>query len=137
MSPAEAARQVKIEVRGIVREICTKAVSRGVRGVNLLRGAALNILGQDGSGRRYRNGHVASAPGQAPAPLTGNLRRNWHQQVLATGNGGGVRVVMRIKSQMFYADFLEHGTRKMAARPFHDRIKTKARPAIEALYGDL
>ena len=139
MSPAEGARQVEIEVKGIVAQINRAAVSRGVRGVNLLRNAALEVLGQNGSGRVYRNGHVASAPGQPPAPDTGNLRRNWRQRVYAHGNGkgNGVTVHMQISSQMFYSVFLENGTRKMAARPFHEPIKTKARPQIAALFSSI
>ena len=138
MSPAEGARQVEIEVRGLVAMINRAAVSRGVRGVNLLRNAALEVLGQDGTGRRYGR-HVASAPGQPPAPDTGNLRKNWREKVYAHGNGmgNGVRVHMQITSQMFYADFLEHGTRKMAPRPHRERIKTKARPEIVALFSSI
>ena len=44
---------------------------------------------------------------------------------------------MRITSDMFYADFLEHGTRKMAARPHRERIKSKARPQIVALFSSI
>lgn len=139
MSPAEGARQVEIEVRNIVQGINARAISRGVRGVNLLRNAANVVLGQNGSGRVYRNGHVASAPGQPPAPDTGNLRRNWRQRVYAHGNGkgNGVTVHLQISSQMFYQQFLENGTRKMAARPFHEPIKTKARPEIVALFASI
>lgn len=139
MSPGEAARQIEIEVRGLVSEINRAAISNGVRGVQILRSAALEVLGQDGSGRVYRNGHVASAPGQPPAPDTGNLRKNWRQKVIAAPNGigNGVRIRMQIKTDTFYAKFLEHGTRKMAPRPFHDRIKTKARPEIAALFSSL
>lgn len=139
MSPGEAARQIEIEVRGLVSEINRAAISNGVRGVQILRSAALEVLGQDGSGRVYRNGHVASAPGQPPAPDTGNLRKNWRQKVIAAPNGigNGVRIRMQIKTDTFYAKFLEYGTRKMAPRPFHDRIKTKARPEIAALFSSL
>lgn len=137
MSPAEAAQQVEIEVRGIVIRVSAKAISNGTRGVNYLWSAAKEVLGQDGSGRSYKNGHVASAPGEPPAPDTGNLRRNWRRQVLAQGNGSGVRVVMRITSQMSYADFLEYGTRKMEARPYREKIRDKARPQITALFANL
>lgn len=139
MSPAQAARQLGIEVRGIVLEINGRMCSRAVRGVNILRNTAMEVLGHDGSGRVYRNGHVASAPGEPPAPDTGNLRRNWRQRTWAHPNGKclGVTVHMRITSDMFYEKFLEHGTRKMAARPFHERIKTKARPKIAALFADI
>jgi len=138
LSPAEGARQVEIEVRNIVMQINRAAVSRGVRGVNLLRSAALEVLGQDGNGRRYGR-HVASAPGQPPAPDTGNLRRNWRQKVYAHGNGmgNGVRVHMQITSQMEYDRYQEFGTRFIAPRPHRERIKTKARPEIVALFASI
>ena len=137
MTPAEAARQLVIEVRGIVFEINQKALSRGIRGLNIMRNVALEVLGHDGSGRQYKR-HVASAPGQPPAPDTGNLRRNWHQQLLTGGSvGNGVRIIMRMKSKMFYQKFLEFGTRKMAPRPHVERIKTKARPQVAALFSNL
>lgn len=138
MSPAAAARRLRIEVNSLVLEINQNARSRARRGVNLLRNAALEVLGQNGSGRVYGK-HVASAPGQPPAPDTGNLRRNWRQAVLAypNGKGLGINIHMRITSDVFYADFLEHGTRKMAARPYRERIKAKARPQIVALFSSI
>lgn len=142
MSPAAAAREVKITVDNMCREINLKARSYGARGLNYLRNAALEVLGKDGSGRVYkrRGGyHVASSPGQPPAPDTGNLRRNWLQRsYFAKGSGKwGLRIRLQIKSKMFYAVFLQGGTRKMAARPFKERIQNKARPPIAALYSSL
>lgn len=130
------AADIEVAVRQIVQEINAAALSRADRGLNLLRNAALDVLGHDGSGRVYR-GHVASAPGQPPAPDTGSLRRNWQQQKLAQGHGGGVRIIMRIKSNVFYSKFLEHGTSRMLPRPYHDRIKNKAKPQIAALFANI
>lgn len=138
MTPAEAARYLRIEVNSLVMELNANARSRAFRGVNLLRNAALVVLGQDGSGRVYGK-HVASAPGQPPAPDKGDLRKNWRMATLAffNGKGLGINIHMRITSDMFYADFLEHGTRKMAARPHRERIKSKARPQIVALFSSI
>ena len=99
----------------------------------------MDVLGHDGTGRRYKN-HVASAPGQPPAPDTGNLRRNWRESswVRPNGIGRGIDVKLQIKSDVFYAQFLEHGTsRGLAPRPFIERIKTKARPEIVALFSSI
>ena len=143
MSPAEAARRLGIDVRGIVLEINGRLCSRAVRGVNIMRNAAIEVLSQNGTGRTYKRGkrgvHVASAPGQPPAPDTGNLRRNWRRQTYAhpNGKGLGVSVHMRITSDMFYQKFLEFGTRKMAPRPHQERIRTKARPKVAALFADI
>ena len=138
MTPAAAAKYLRVEVNAIVQEMNQNAQSRARRGVNLLRNAALEVLGQDGSGRRYGR-HIASAPGQPPAPDKGNLRRNWRQAVIGypNGKGLGITIKMQITSDVKYAMFLEKGTRKMAARPFKERIKTKARPPIEALFASI
>ena len=130
------AADLEIAVREIVQEINAAALSRADRGLNLLRNAALDVLGHDGSGRRYGK-HVASAPGQPPAPQFSSLRNNWHQQKLAQGHGGGVRIIMRIKSNVAYSKFLEHGTSRMLPRPYHDRIKNKAKPQIASLFSSL
>lgn len=129
---------IEAEVAREVGAINRQVLSRARRGTNLLRNAAMTVLGQDGTGRRYRN-HVASAPGQPPAPDSGNLRRNWRESqfVQSNGLGRGIDVKLQIRSDVFYAKFLEHGTRKMAARPFVERIKTKARPEIEALFAGI
>lgn len=130
---------VEAEVAGEVGAINRQVLSRARRGTNLLRNAAMEVLGQNGSGRVYKNGHVASAPGQPPAPDTGNLRRNWRESqfVQPNGLGRGISVKLQIKSDVFYAKFLEHGTRKMAARPFVEKIKTRARPQIESLFAGI
>lgn len=131
------AADVEIAVKKIVQEINAAALSRADRGLNILRNASLEVLGHDGSGRRYRNGHVASAPGQPPAPDTGSLRRNWHQQKLAQNSSGGVRIIMRIKSKMPYAKYLDPGTRYIAQRPYIKPIKDKARPQIASLFASI
>lgn len=137
MSPAAGAAQLKIEVEKTVEEINAAAISRSDRALNVMRNSALEVLGHDGSGRVYKNGHVASSPGSPPAPDTGSLRRNWSQQKLIGGNGGGVRIHLRLRSQMFYAPFLDLGTRRMAPRPFTKPIEQKARPQVAALFSNL
>lgn len=130
---------IEAEVAFEVGQINRQVVSRSKRGTVIMRNAAAQVLGQNGGGRAYKNGHVASAPGQPPAPDTGNLRRNWREQSFIQGNGlgRGLDVKLRITSDVPYSKFLEFGTRKMAPRPFVERIKTKSRPEIEALFGGL
>lgn len=130
---------ISAEVAAQVGMINRQVLSRARRGTNILRNSAMTVLGQDGSGRRYRNGHVASAPGQPPAPDTGNLRRNWREQSFAQANGlgRGVDIRLRITSDVPYAKYLEFGTRKMAPRPFREKIRSKARPEIESLFAGI
>ena len=140
MSPAAGAAQLEIEVEKTVEEINAAAISRGDRALNVMRNCALTVLSKDGSGRAYKRGggfHIASAPGETPAPDFGSLRRNWNQQKLIGGNGGGVRIHLRLRSQMFYAHWQDEGTRRMAPRPFTKPIEQKARPQVAALFSNL
>lgn len=137
MSPAAGARQIEIEVNATVKEILAAAASRATRGTNIMRNAAIEILGQDGGGRVYR-GHVASAPGQPPAPDTGSLRDNWQEYApIVSVGSGGVRIKLKIRSQMHYAVYLDKGTRKMAPRPFRERIADKSLPQVAALFSSI
>ena len=124
---------IEIAVKEIVKEINKAAISRADKGLNILRNSALEVLSKETHGRSYKRG-VASVPGATPNPQTGNLRRNWSQRKEI---GGNVRITLKIKSRMFYADFLEHGTRKMAARPYREPIRKAAIPKIKALFSDL
>ncbi len=45
-----------------------------------------------------------------------------------------MEVTAVLESGEKYAPLLEHGTRKMAARPFHDRIVERAKPKILQIY---
>lgn len=66
------------------------------------------------TGRVYRiNGkrHQASAPGEAPANLTGMLQRS-----IGYKTQGAAR--MEFGARAKYGGFLEDGTRKMKARPY-------------------
>ncbi len=79
------------------------------------------ILSQGGTGRIYkrRGGvHQASAPGEPPAPDTGNLRNAIGFQIIAPG-----RVGIGVEAGASYWRFLEFGTRFIDPRPF-------LRPAI-------
>lgn len=132
------------DLMGNTREIAKinrQVVARGVRAVNAMRNAELEVLKGQRSGRTYRKPHskatyTASAPGEPPARRTGNLRMHWNGQVKSEGStaGGGVQIIAELESQEKYAGYLENGTKKMAARPFVDKIKEKATPEIEKIY---
>ena len=136
MTPEQEAAYLRIEVKQIVGQINHEARSKATRAVNILQNKAFEVLGQDGHGRMYGR-HRASAPGEPPAPNSGNLRRNWRKQVLAEAHMEGMRITCRIKSDMPYSDYLDTGTGRMAARPYKERIREEARPEIDVIYGDL
>lgn len=139
-SPAEEAAALEVKIADEVKVLNQAARSRARQAVNIMRNHEIDVLGQDGSGRVYKHGgvrHTASAPGQPPAPDTGNLRRNWRQYVLAEPHLHGMKITCRLKSDTPYAEYLEQGTRHMAARPYKDKIKDESMPEVDALYDDL
>lgn len=78
-------------------------------------------------GRRLRRGgriHIASAPGEAPAPITGKLRKSVYFLVQGSNQ-------LRIGANTSYAKFLEEGTRNMAPRPYLKKNIDKSRQSIE------
>lgn len=136
-----AGSAIRATVKDQVTNINRKVVSRGVRAVNAIRNAELEVLKGQRSGRVYRKPYTknatytASAPGEPPARRTGNLRMHWNGQVKSeNASGGGVAIVAELESQESYADYLENGTSKMAARPFVEKIKQKAAPEIKKIY---
>lgn len=135
-----AGAAIRAKVKDQVANVNRQVLSRGVRAVNAIRNAELEVLKGQRSGRQYRKPfskatYTASAPGEPPARRTGNLRMHWNGQVRTEGGtGNGVQVIAELESQEQYAGYLEHGTSHMAARPFVERIKEKAAPEIEKIY---
>lgn len=137
-SPRDEAYRLEVEIADMVKELNHEAQSRAVRAVNVMRNSALDVLAQDGHGRKYKRGakgwHTASAPGETPAPDTGNLRRNWRQYVLGRPWAKGVQITCRLKSDMPYASLLEEGTGRIAPRPFRQKIIDASMLEIETIY---
>ena len=157
-SPGKA---VRAAVKDQVNFINRIAVSRGNRAVNAIRSAELKVLKGQRSGRVYRKpgtdgkanrntkkmlkdyGHKlrggqlyrASAPGEAPASRTDNLRKHWNKHVVPVYKPGGVEIIAQLESQEKYADALENG-KGMARRPFKERIQELAEPEIKKIYSE-
>lgn len=138
-TPKKASGRLKIAVDDTVKKVNREAASRGIRAVNAIRNAELEVLSGKRSGRVYRKPHTkshytASAPGEPPARRTGNLRLNWNGTVESSSTGSGLRVTAVLESQERYSTYLENGTRRMAPRPFKQPISEKAMPEIERIY---
>ena len=79
------------------------------------------LLSQPGQGRLYVKRHAsgrpylhrASAPGAPPATDSGRLKQSYQYRVERRGRGPALEVY----STVFYAPYLELGTRRMAPRP--------------------
>ena len=112
----------------IKREMARK----GAMATNTLRNVELEVLSKGGSGKKYKRlPNRSSAPGETPAPQSGNLRQDWNDETLIEGN----TVTSRLKSNFKYAGWLEDGTKKMANRPFVNAIKKKAEPEVVKIFG--
>lgn len=112
----------------IKREMARK----GAMATNTLRNVELEVLSKGGSGKKYKRlPNRSSAPGETPAPQSGNLRQDWNDETLIEGN----RVTSHLKSNVKYARWLEDGTKKMAKRPFVNPIKKKAEPEVVKIFG--
>lgn len=138
-TPKKASGRLKIAVDDTIKKVNREAASRGMRTVNAIRNAELEVLRGKRSGRVYRKPHTkshytASAPGEPPARRTGNLRLNWNGTVESSSTGSGLRVTAVLESQERYSTYLENGTRRMAPRPFKQPISEKAMPEIERIY---
>lgn len=138
-TPKKASGRLKIAVDDTVKKVNREAASRGMRAVNAIRNAELEVLRGKRSGRVYRKPHTkshytASAPGEPPARRTGNLRLNWNGTVESSSTDSGLRVTAVLESQERYSTYLENGTRRMAPRPFKQPISEKAMPEIERIY---
>lgn len=146
-----AGAEVRAKLDEVVERVNRQVVSRAARAVNEVRNAELEILNGQRGGRRYvspfattrdKNGkrrkkvamYTASAPGEPPARRTGMLRLNWNSRIETGRGAGGAFVSAAYESQEKYAAYLEYGTRRMAARPFHDRIVAKARPEVVRIF---
>ncbi len=133
MSAAIEFRQI---IEQCVRSIRTQMQSRAYRGSNELKNAAIDILSNAGSGRVY-HGHVASAPGEPPAPDTGSFKNSWQTAPQSSGDA----YISRIESsysvgKYILGELLENGTSKMAPRPHHEKIQQRALPGIMRIYSE-
>ena len=134
-------KAVMATVEEMIENIDRKVLSRGVRAMNALRNAEINVLKGQRSGRVYRvpyskKTYTASAPGESPARRTGALRLHWNGDVKARNTSRGIKVTSVLESCEEYASALENGTSKMAPRPFVEKIKEKAMPEIQRIYNE-
>jgi hypothetical protein len=71
--------------------------------------------------------YQASAPGEAPASRTGRLRQSF---IIVINMLGTHHYKVSVKSNVYYADDMQFGTAKVAARPFADLALIEVLPQI-------
>lgn len=130
---------IKVEVEKKVKAIDKEMKARAVKGTLALKNAELRVLRGQRGGRKYKKSfkgshYTASAPGEPPAVRTGNLRSSFRP--IAEKKESDLSVTIGIETQVEYAGYLEHGTKKMAARPYVEKIKQEALPEIKQIYGE-
>ena len=128
---------IRAAVAKSVEDVNRQVVSRGTRAVNAIRNAELEVMRGQRSGRIYKKPgggtYQASAPGEAPAVRTGNLRLSWSGELEIEGStSGDIKVGAQLVSNTEYAQYLEFG--KRAPRPFVEKIQEKAYPDVLKIY---
>lgn len=114
--------QVEARIRQMVMQTLL-AVGNDVRNV------AIKSMTGKKTGRIYRRrtvSHQASAPGQAPAVDTGRLRGS-----IDVDTSRISALVVTIRAQTEYAEHLEFGTSRMAARPYMRPALAKATKSLD------
>ena len=117
MSPGAAAAAFGQYVQWEIEKIRNEVRGANLEGAKELRNAALQVL----------RGPSPSAPGNPPGVRSGDLRRNWTMESSSEN-------LIAIRSGMIYSGFLEDGTKKMAARPYVDKVKETAEPKIVEIF---
>ena len=154
-----APEAIRAAVADLVTQAGQEVKSRGVRTANELKNASNHVLSGQRHGRRYkipgtyrlqmdkatgkkRHGryYTASAPGEPPAVRTGGFRARWAQRTYAEDLGGGecnvhgtIMHYQRVNGHLL-GEILEEGKRRMAPRPYKQRVIDRALPRVIKIY---
>lgn len=117
-----ASKKVLVKIGRIDKSLNTQLRNSWYQSGKLLKAtASRNILKKPKSGKTYvlrdragrRRRHVASAPGESWANLSGTARKGLFFKVVSA------KKMKFGNKDVYYARFLEDGTKKMDARPAH------------------
>lgn len=157
----EAPNALRTLVSDLVSQAGQEVKSRGIRTANELRTASNHVLRGQRHGRRYkvpgtyrlqmdkvtgkkRHGryYTASAPGEPPAVRTGAFRLGWKQRSYAEDLGGGqcnvhgvIENDQKVGSSLL-GEMLENGTKRMAPRPYKQKVVSRALPQVIKIYNE-
>lgn len=143
---SNASSEIAIIVERYSEQIKHEMKSRSYRVANELRNKAQLVLRGQRHGRRYRKPntrayYTASAPGEPPAMRTGTFRASWQPKTYVEGTEGTYSVRSAINSNVrteegehLLGEILEHGTRRIAPRPYQEQILEKGRKEALRIY---
>lgn len=123
MSPGEGAAELDRTMQQIMLELRQKLMSKGYQVQNALRTAEIETL----------TNQSPSLAGSPPGVRTGNLRGTWSFGM----SGSGMSLTVYGEPGASYAGYLENGTRKMAARPYVDKIAQRVEPEVVSILSSL
>jgi len=104
-----------MSVEKIMKAVEKATIQPTIKAARMVQAEAKKLLNK--GGRKKVKGvigpHVASAPGEPPKKITGNLHSGI--KIAPTGDGG---YIIGPTERAEYGEWLEFGTRKMKPRPF-------------------
>lgn len=128
--------KVVSRIKKIAADMQREAAQLAAKIGNIIR--AEIILGMRGTrnGRKYKvpgtgRTYFASKPGEYPYIVTGRLRASIKVATRIELSAGIALAI--VGTSLIYAEFLQKGTRYMAARPFLTLAYRNAKPKIDAL----
>lgn len=116
----------------VKKQISKTAGERAFRCANAVKTEWVKLLSGQGKGRIYRvpgtqKTYQASAPGDPPAVLFGDLKRSPEIKVWSNGSG------YQVGSNLLKALWLEKGTSQMKPRPSLKPAYNKAKPELKRI----
>jgi len=132
--PVPVEIKLKLDTKELMSNLNQSASRRMLKAANEVRTEVLKTLSGSRSGRTYtvpgtKRTYTASAPGEAPAQATSDLRKS----VKASVEGKGLSVLGKVKATASHALPLEFGTRRMAPRPFMKPSLDRSISAIKSI----
>ena len=149
--------EIKHIQANIEKQILQHMANAGYKSSLELKNASMLVLRGQRHGRRYNvpgtgrvtyrkrdktarisyKQYTASAPGEPPAVRTGAFRLGWRPVTNIMDNGKFVEssILNNVRANNHVlGELLEHGTSRMAPRPYQERVLEKALPKIKRHY---